>query len=90
MAQEIQRSLDFFSATSADEKVNKVFIAGGVAKAPSVKESLEKRLGVPVDVLDPFRQVVTDEKNFDLDYIRAVAPDFSVAVGLAVRRVGDK
>jgi len=90
LAQEIQRSLDFFSATSADEKVNKVFIAGGVAKAPSVKESLEKRLGVPVDVLDPFRQVVTDEKNFDLDYIRAVAPDFSVAVGLAVRRVGDK
>jgi len=90
LAQEIQRSLDFFSATSSDEKVNKVYIAGGVAKAPSVKDALGKKLGVPVEVLDPFQQVVTDEKNFDLDYIRAVAPDFAVAVGLAVRRVGDK
>ncbi|BCR04679.1 type IV pilus assembly protein PilM [Desulfuromonas versatilis] len=90
LCQEVQRSLDFFSATSADEKVQKIFITGGVSKATQVKESLEQRLGIPVEGMDPFRQIVVDEKNFDMEYIKAIGPLFTVAVGLAMRRLGDK
>ena len=36
LTQEVQRSIDFFSATSSDEKVQKVFITGGVSKVPLV------------------------------------------------------
>jgi len=90
LAQEVQRSLDFFSATSADEKVQKIYLAGGVSKTPQVTAALERRLGLPVEVLDPFRQVVVNEKEFDPDYIRSVGPLFPVAVGLAMRRLGDK
>jgi type IV pilus assembly protein PilM len=90
LAQEVQRSLDFFSATSADEKVQKLYLAGGVSKTPQVQAALERRLGMPVEVLDPFRQVVVNEKEFDPEYIRSVGPLFPVAVGLAMRRMGDK
>lgn len=90
LAQEVQRSLDFFSATSADEKVQKVFIAGGVARTPKVTAALEQRLGIPVEVLNPFLSIAMEEKDFDLEHIAAVGPLYTVAVGLAMRRLGDK
>lgn len=90
LAQEVQRSLDFFSATSADEKVQKLYITGGVSKTPTVINALEGRLGIPVEVLDPFRQIEANPKNFDSDYLQSIGPMFSVAVGLATRRMGDK
>jgi len=90
LVQEIQRSLDFFSATSADEKVQKVYITGGVSRSAGLRENLEEKLGVPVELLNPFNQVTVPEQSFDPEYIEAVAPLFSVAVGLGMRRLGDK
>lgn len=89
LSQEVQRSLDFFSATSADEKVNKLFITGGVAKTHQVKKVLEDRLGIPVEVFNPFNKI-TASASFDIEYLQAVGPILSVAAGLAMRRMGDK
>ncbi|WP_432821211.1 type IV pilus biogenesis protein PilM [Trichloromonas sp.] len=90
LAQEVQRSFDFFSATSSDEKVQKLYITGGVSKTPNVREFLESQLAIPVELLDPFRMIKVNEKEFDPEYIQAVGPLFSVAAGLAMRRLGDK
>ena len=90
LTQEVQRSIDFFSATSSDEKVQKVFITGGVSKVPSVKTSLENRLGVEVNAIDPWRQITFSEKDFDPEYLQAMGPVYTVAAGLAMRRMGDK
>ncbi|WP_305042488.1 type IV pilus biogenesis protein PilM [Geoalkalibacter sp.] len=90
LAQEVQRSLDFFSATSADEKVQKVFLAGGVSRSAQVISALEERLGIPIEVINPFAGIHYNEKEFDPEYVRAVGPLMSVATGLAMRRVGDK
>jgi type IV pilus assembly protein PilM len=90
LSQEIQRSLDFFSATSSDDKIQKVYLSGGVAKTSGCLESLQRRLGVPVEFLNPFRQIVVDEDKFDMEFIQAVSPFFALGVGLATRRLGDK
>jgi type IV pilus assembly protein PilM len=90
LAQEVQRSLDFFSATSADEKIQKLFISGGVAKSSKVMVALGQRLGIPIEVLNPFRSIIVNEKDFDSEYIGAVGPLYTVAAGLAMRRLGDK
>jgi type IV pilus assembly protein PilM len=90
LCQEIQRSLDFFTATSADERVNKLFITGGVAKNPEIKKRLEQSLGMTVEDLNPFLKIVLDENLFDMDYVRSVSPFFTIATGLAMRRVGDQ
>lgn len=90
LTQEVQRSIDFFSATSSDEKVQKVYITGGVSKVPAVKKSLENRLGVEVHLLDPWRQISVNEKDFDPEYLQAMGPIYTVAAGLAMRRMGDK
>jgi len=88
IAQEVQRSLDFFSATSADERVQKVFLTGGVSRMKQVGESLGSRLGIPVEVVDPFKGVLASGK--DEAALENIAPTLSVALGLAMRRVGDK
>jgi type IV pilus assembly protein PilM len=90
MVQEVQRSLDFFTATASDDAIGTVFITGGVSRAPSIKKLLNERLDLPVELLSAFSQVVIDEKNFDMEYIDAIGPLMSVAVGLAMRRLGDK
>lgn len=90
LTQEVQRSIDFFSATSSDEKVQKVYITGGVSKVSAVRASLESRLGVEVNIIDPWRQIAFSEKDFDLEYLQAMGPVYTVAAGLAMRRMGDR
>jgi len=90
LSTDIQRSLDFFSASSADERPRKVYITGGVSRVPSIRTSLAQRLGAEVQLIDPWRQVSFSQKSFDPQYLQAVGPLFTVAVGLAMRRVGDK
>ncbi len=90
LVQEVKRSLDFFSATSADDKIAKIYLTGGVSKSRQVCEVLEKSLGLKTEVINPFRNVTVNEKEFDLEYLAAIGPMLSVATGLAMRKVGDK
>ncbi|MDA3903800.1 MAG: type IV pilus assembly protein PilM [Desulfuromusa sp.] len=90
LVQEVQRSLDFFAATSSEDRVTKVYLTGGVSNSEKVRETLEERLGISAERVDPFRNVKINEKEFDAEYLDAIGPMFSVAAGLAMRKVGDK
>ncbi len=90
LVQEVQRSLDFFAATSGDDKITKIYLTGGVSKSRKVCDALEKHLGLPTEIINPFRNIAVNEKEFDPEYLEAIGPMFSVATGLAMRRVGDK
>jgi type IV pilus assembly protein PilM len=61
-----------------------------VSKVAEIRASLAQRLGVEVQLIDPWRQISYNKKDFDPGYLQAVGPLFTVAVGLAMRRVGDK
>ena len=90
LVQEVQRSLDFFSATSSEERISKVYLTGGVSGSNKVLETLEERLGIPIERVNPFRNLTINQKEFDAEYLEAIGPMFSVATGLAMRKVGDK
>ena len=90
LVQEVQRSLDFFTATSSEDRVSKVYLTGGVSSSEQVREALEARLGIPAERVNPFRNLTINEKEFDSEYLNAIGPMFSVATGLAMRKVGDK
>jgi type IV pilus assembly protein PilM len=90
MAGEIQRSLDFYSSTAADSHIAKVFLSGGTAKIPALFKTVEQRVGVPVEILNPFKNIEIDNRKFDPAHIMDIAPTAAVAVGLALRRPGDK
>jgi type IV pilus assembly protein PilM len=89
VAMEIQKTFDFYRATTEDAEmvVQKILISGGGSKLAGLAEDLSTRLELPVEVLDPFRQIKVDTRKFDPDYLSEIMPDMAVAVGLAVRGV---
>ena len=90
IANEIQRSLDFYAATSADAHIARIFVSGGSAKIPALVRTIEGRTGVPVEVLNPFRNIEIAGGRFDPEYLQSVAPMAAVSVGLALRFQADK
>lgn len=90
IANEIQRSLDFYAATSADAHIARIFLSGGSSKIPALVKTIEGRTGVPVEVMNPFRNIDIGSGKFDPDYLQTVAPMAAVSVGLALRYPADK
>jgi type IV pilus assembly protein PilM len=90
MGGEIQRSLDFYASTSPAGAISRVYLSGGTARIPALFKVIEARAGVPVEVLNPFKNIEIDNRKFDPAVILAAAPSAAVAVGLALRRAGDK
>src|SRR4051794_9197980 len=90
VAGEIQRSLDFYAGTAADASFAKVYLSGGSAKIPALFKRIEARVGVPVEIMNPFKSIEIDNRRFDPAFVTEVAPMAAVAVGLALRRAGDK
>jgi type IV pilus assembly protein PilM len=90
MGGEIQRSLDFYAATAADARIGRVYLSGGTARIPALFKVIEARAGVPVEILNPLKNIEIDNRKFDPAVLLAAAPAAAVAVGLALRRPGDK
>src|SRR5688500_18627346 len=90
IANEIQRSLDFYAATSADAHIARIFVSGGSAKIPALIKTIENRTGVPVEVMNPFRNIDIGSGRFDPAYLESISPMAAVAVGLALRYPADK
>jgi type IV pilus assembly protein PilM len=89
VAMEIQKTFDFYRATTEDNQtvVQKILISGGGSKLNGLAAELSRRLELPVEVMDPFRNIKVDSQKFDPDYISEIMPEMAVAVGLAVRGV---
>lgn len=89
VAMEIQKTFDFYRATTEDNEtvVEKILISGGGSKLNGLAQELSARLEIPVEVLDPFRNIKVESGKFDPEYISEIMPEMAVAVGLAMRGV---
>lgn len=87
VANEIQKTFDFYRATSEDNRtvVQKILISGGGSKLHGLAAELSARLELPVEVMNPFRNIKVDNRKFDPGYISEIMPEMAVAVGLAIR-----
>ncbi len=90
IAGEIQRSLDFYIATTNRGEVERIYISGGTAKIPELRTAIERRSRAPVELLDPFRRVLFDERQFNPEELKIQAPQASICLGLALRKQKEK
>jgi type IV pilus assembly protein PilM len=89
---EVQKTFDFFKATAASDRIDKIVLSGGASKVDGFAEALAERFGAPVEPFDPFRAIAFEPKKLgvaDAD-VEGLMPTAAVAVGLALRRVGDR
>lgn len=88
--QEIKRALDFLATTYPEETIERILVSGGSCRIPGFQKYLEMETEIPVVEYNPFANLLVSEKHFDPNYLSYMAPQAAVAVGLALRSIGDK
>ncbi len=91
LCKEIQQTITFFANSNGDIKIDsidRILLSGGGAATYGLRETLENTLKTSVEFIDPFRAT---ENTPQVDAETATMPHlFSVAFGLASRRMGDR
>jgi len=90
IALEIQKTFDFFKATSSEDRIDRILLSGGTAKLRGLQDLLSDRFEAGVEVMNPFNSVTYNPRQFDPDFINEIGPQAAIAVGLATRKVGDR
>ena len=85
LASEIQRSLDFYLATSGEREIARIYISGGSAYLAPLVQAVEKRARAPVQLFDPTVNLAVDKASVDETRFRATAAQMVVALGLSLR-----
>jgi type IV pilus assembly protein PilM len=85
MAQQIDRSLQFFfSASSGHSRVDALILAGGCAQIPGVDALIQERLQIPTEVARPFAQMSVAARARAAQLARDES-SMLIATGLAYR-----
>ncbi|MBW1715427.1 MAG: type IV pilus assembly protein PilM [Deltaproteobacteria bacterium] len=88
--QEVKRALDFVATTFADIKVENILLTGGSSLIPGFSKYLGLETGLKIEPLNPFANMEIREKSFDTGYLNYSAPIAPIAIGLALRSIGDR
>ena len=64
-------------------------LSGGASRVDGFHQMVQERFNAPVEDFDPFRAVAWDAKKLGGDAV-TMGSTAAVAVGLALRKVGDR
>jgi type IV pilus assembly protein PilM len=87
LVREIRKTVDFYRASAPIDWLDRIVLSGGAWQAEGLVELLEAELEAPVEILDPFRRVSRPTGTLGAEL---AGPAYAVAVGLAMRREGDR
>jgi len=81
---EIQRSIDYYRAQSREPGIGKIALMGGTPLMAGFVQYFSGFFDAPVELLDPFAAMISQDPG--LVMVRRMAPRFSLAAGLALRK----
>lgn len=86
--EEIKMTFEVFNEIYR-EKIAKIILSGGLAKTKGIDKTIEIKLGIPIEILDPFREIRFNKDIFTADQVKDIGPIATVGLGLALRGVTD-
>jgi type IV pilus assembly protein PilM len=87
---EIRRALDFFYSTYPEDQIKRIILSGGGANIDEFRELLATEASAEVESINPLKNLKIDKKHFDDAFIKQIAPQAAISMGLAMRKVDDK
>ena len=87
---EIQKTFDFFKATASSDRIDRIVLSGGASRVDGFEQALQERFNTSVEVFDPFKKISFDPQKLGITDPEGLSPIAAVAVGLALRRAGDR
>src|SRR3989442_2464857 len=85
---EIQRTFHYFASTADSERIGRIVLAGGCSLLPRLNDFLASNLGIPGVLARPVSRGEVGPAYWE--EVNAAVPTLAVAVGLGLRRPGDK
>jgi type IV pilus assembly protein PilM len=87
---EIQKTFDFFRANASSDRIDRMVLSGGAASADGFAQALEERFGAPIEFFNPFKAIAFDPQKLGVSEAALASKTAAVAVGLALRKAGDR
>ena len=86
---EIRRAIDFFYSTYPDDQIKRIVLSGGGGNIAEFRELLAAETSAAVETINPFGKFLVDD-SLDPLFIKEIAPQAAICMGLAIRKVDDK
>ncbi len=84
----MELAFSYFKTQAKVEKMDWLVLSGGGAMVPFLPEYLQSKLGIPLEILNPLRNIDYDPDMFQYLELEKIAPLLTVPVGLAMRMDG--
>ena len=84
IVQQIQRSIQFFSASQNNHRIDGIILSGGCASIPTIDTFVSDALNLPTCIANPFVDMAYSS-NINLTHLSDNASSLLVACGLALR-----
>ena len=84
---EVRRAIDFYYSNYPDETISKIVLSGGGAKIKGLTDFFKKELEITVEIFNPFKKIAFDQNAISTEYLNTIAPEMTLAAGLATRPV---
>ncbi|XCN75012.1 MAG: type IV pilus assembly protein PilM [Candidatus Electrothrix aestuarii] len=82
---EVKKAIDLYKNNNPKKPLSVLVLSGGGSKVVGLREYLASETGLEVILFNPFEGMKVNEKKIDLGYLETVAPEMSIAAGLAIR-----
>jgi type IV pilus assembly protein PilM len=86
---EIKKTFEIYRSNSSEGRIDNILLSGGTANLDSIIDFFSQEFDIPIEIANPFNCIEYNKKYFDSNFINEMAPVFNVAMGLAIRAVGD-
>ena len=86
----LDRALAYLKTSNEAEGLTRVLLSGGSAQIQGLRELMSERFHVPVDLANPLLKIGYEPSLFEGRDPARDAPALTVAIGLALRRVGSE
>jgi type IV pilus assembly protein PilM len=83
----IELAFSYFKTQAKVDKIDWMVLSGGGALVPFLPEYIQSKLSIPLEILNPLRNIDYDPEMFQYLEPEKIAPLLTVPVGLAMRRV---
>ena len=83
----IELAFSYFKSQAKIDNVDWLVLSGGGALIPYMPEFLQSKLGIPLEIANPLRNVDYDPELFQYLQPEKIAPLLAVPIGLAMRKV---
>lgn len=79
--EDVRKSLEYFRREFSEIAPSKIFITGAAANMPGLKDYLQNKLQISVELANPWEKV--EVPNRDASFLKKNASAYSIAIGLA-------